>query len=205
VSRREDVAAAARELAGLSAETTPDDYAELLAPTGIDSAQLRADVVRRTTPPPIVSSCGLTVRGLLRRLGVVHPVLARPFVPTHGISDLITIANDAKALRHPLEDDGPGLGDWPIVGVDPHLHVYTVTGFRLVGDPLDAAAWHLDSIDGGQLDGSAILARSRSWSLVGAELVDDVHAIQGEARAPAVRRPMWRYIDCLAVLDAFAS
>lgn len=177
------VAALACSVDGIGATVERERYLDLLAGS-VESPRMRLDMAR-------MSSCALVVRGLWRLLGCTHPILARPYRIGRAMSDVVEIAQAAKAWRTPLAGDTPGVGDAVIVGVNPRLHVYVITS----GSTIDGAIWHLESIDGGQgPGGTQIRARQRRMAYEGKVLYDTL--------ADGTWRPVYGWADCVALLGA---
>ncbi len=102
-----------------------------------------------------MSSCALTVRGLWRRIGIVHSRLDAPYVNQMAVVDVLTIAKEAGAW-HPLrtgEEWAPQRGD--VIHVYAPEHVATLVEVEV--DP--RGGWLCESIDGGQGMHGANIAR----------------------------------------------
>jgi hypothetical protein len=107
MSIRDDVTAFARSLDGVSADpscpATRAKYLDLIAPGDPRAADLAT-----------LSGCALTIRGILRAVGVDHPLLSRPYVIGHAMSDLLQLATAAGAAYTSRRDVEPG--DIVVVG-----------------------------------------------------------------------------------------
>jgi hypothetical protein len=109
MTRRHELVAFAAALDGCSANPAdPVDrarYLDLIAP--YETSERAAEMAN-------MSGCALVARGILRALGVKHPLLDAPYVTGHAMVDLVQIARDAGALHGP--DYAPEPGDFVIVG-----------------------------------------------------------------------------------------
>lgn len=137
---RDDFVALARELEGLgAAPETKAAYLDLIAP--VETHGMREAMSS-------LSGCGLVTRGLWRRCGIVHPRLESPYVIGHAMSDLLSIAAEARAATAGLSR-WPEPGDAVIVGGGPDgggpEHVFTVL-------EVDDADNDITALDGGQRD-----------------------------------------------------
>jgi len=109
---RSQVTDYARSLAGLSAnpadELSARVYRDTIAP---------GETLARADEMALMSSCALTCRAILRRF-IKHPILEAPYRDRRAVSDLVEIAQAARAAwagdRHVGELIGPG--DMLIVG-----------------------------------------------------------------------------------------
>lgn len=193
------VAALAASLAGLSAASDPDRYADTLAGPA-DGPQFRRDVLGQ-------SCCALLVLAIWRLLGCTHELLRAAYVDGRAMGNVETIARAFGAWRKPNEDDGPGVGDAVrVVDERGDQHVFTVIAFGEAAD----GRWRLTSIDGGQGEhGAGVLQRTRTWHIdEHGALIDEVDAIPGDPRAPFARRRVEGYVDCTAlglVVEAAAA
>lgn len=120
---------------------------------------------------PKTSGCALTVRGLWRQAGLVHPLLGH-YKIGHAVLDVLTIAKesgayvDGTALAKGAYD--PAIGD--MVYVAAPEHVFTLIEVTKRG-PAD---YGIVSIDGGQTvnNQQIITKRFRNWVLSGRLLQD---------------------------------
>ena len=177
------VADYALSLDGLGADgPRRNTYLDLLS-GGIEPAQVREGMAQ-------MSSCALTVRAIWRELGCRDAVLLRRYVIGRAMNDVMTIGQRAGAWRTGVDGDSPGVGDAVIVGVDPKLHVYTVTAGRG-----DGTTWTLESIDGGQGPGGCHIARRMRTMAPDAtgRLVDTLVD-------SGTRRVVFGWVDCVALL-----
>lgn len=136
---------------GLGAHHRRDEYLQLLGPD--ESPEMREAMAG-------MSSCALTVRGLWRRLCIVHPRLHAPYQNAQAVVDVLEIAREAGAW-HPLARTSewvPTPGD--VVHVYPPEHV----GILVEVTPCPPFAHELEAflaerVDGGQGPRGAAIAR----------------------------------------------
>lgn len=136
----------AENVVGLGA--APDvaaDYLELVGPG--ESEAMRAAMLT-------MSGCGLTVRGLWRRLGMSDPRLEAPYVPGSVISDLLAMAQEAGGWTEGLSAD-LDVGD--VVYISEPDHVGTV-----VRCDRSESGVAVTTVDGGSQD-DAGRQLIRSW------------------------------------------
>jgi hypothetical protein len=169
---RETMGGAALGVVGLgAARTTADAYADLIAAG--ESANARRGMLA-------ASGCGLVVRGLWRRCGLVDPRLEAPYVVESVIATIEDMAREAGAWRSAADVVGsvyqPQEGDAFLL--DAPVHVATLT--RIV--PSEAlyieSKWF--SVDGGQRDaGGAELITTRVREYRSTARTLDGHALLG--------------------------
>jgi hypothetical protein len=173
---RDDVAAFALSLAGMSANPRDPDaraaYLALIAP---------GETPARAAEMGIMSGCALAGRAALRRF-IRHLILESPYRDRKAVSDLVEIAEDAHAAMPPRTEALPG--DIVIVGGGDDgggaEHVWISVGEG-------------EGIDGGQEDENDC----QSIVLRG-------HAIAGGWDSTATYRRKIRYVlDAAAILRAF--
>jgi len=108
-----------------------------------------------------VSTCGLTCRGLWRRMGVDMPALYQSYVFGTAISAEKYFAQNNKCWQSPVPDSTlrPSPGDYLIIGSGTATHVLTVIQWQ---DD------QLISVDGGQTNDKnlqCVLKRTRPWTI----------------------------------------
>jgi hypothetical protein len=146
---------------GCNAHDDPDRLLSLLGPD--EPPQIRADMLRE-------SECALTVRGLWRWLGLVHPRLAPPYKTGAAVEDVVAIARELGAWREPDPEQWPQPGDSVLVAAPEH--VFTIV------EELAPGAYV--SIDGGQrINGAEAIGRvTRRWHWSGGILFDYVFTMR---------------------------
>jgi hypothetical protein len=174
----------ATSLIGKAADDEDGVYVELIAPSDIESTARAHEMAKE-------SGCGLVVRGLWRRAGLDHPILAAPYRDTHAISDVVQIANDHGALR-PRSDWGSiAPGDVVIVDGDkPDVHMFTVVAVSDVASPTLAVV----SVDGGQR-----LGAMRVEGVLEIHRVFDEWFVDHRQTPPQSSRKVTHVIDCDAL------
>lgn len=104
----------ARPLDGLTADPSSPwraDYLDLIAP---------GETPHRAAEMATMYGCALVARGYLRRF-IQHPLLDAPYATGHAVSDLMTIARAAHAVR-PMHEL-PQLGDIVLVSAPEHVWI----------------------------------------------------------------------------------
>ena len=108
-----------------------------------------------------VSTCGLVVCGLWRRLGIPAPFLTKPYVFADGgaIVHIIAYAQSVEAWRTPLYAVTPLPGDCMIIGDGIQTHALTVVELDGPSDDL------IISVDAGQVGDTGLQAirERRRW------------------------------------------
>jgi hypothetical protein len=133
------MASLARRAVGLSAaDRTRAAFADLLAGPG-ESDAMRAAMLT-------MSTCGLTVRGLLRELGLKDPRLFAPYEPASVMTTLRDMATEAGAWTDGL---APDLAVGDVLMVSEPDHVGTVVELTRRDD----GSLAITTVDGGATDG----------------------------------------------------
>jgi hypothetical protein len=134
---------AAKWATGLTANPAEDrqSYLDFVGPG--ESAAMQGSMAT-------MSGCGLTVAGIWRAIGVVHPKLSAPYKPGEGISRLITVARSTNAWRPFTASELPQAGDMVLVGDNTAAngveHVYTIL------DQVETDITLFRTVDGGQIE-----------------------------------------------------
>lgn len=187
MATRDDLAAFARELDGVSAgDESRDRYLELIAPH---------ETPRRAAEMATMSGCALVQLGILRAF-IDHPLLAATYRTGMAFGDLLAIARQAGALHGPdrsleggdlvmVGDLGDGVGGGP-------GHVWMALAELGEDD-------QVDGLDGGQRTGSGQqLVQVRRH-----ELVDDYDRAGATDPGGGRRRLVRHVIDVGAILERF--
>lgn len=173
---RDRIVELARSYAGVSVSSDRYRYLDLVGPKGIEGAAREAFFAS-----PRTSGCGLTIRGLWRKMGLDHPRLMKPYVMGMGIADLVAIARefDAWIPNFKMGDRRPLPGDAILVGGSGQEHVATIT--EVFADD------YFESCDGGQVDqlgNQCIALRHRRWRKVGTNVLDTAEGLYGPKTKP---------------------
>lgn len=161
---RQRLVALAEGFASVSVSTARQRYLDVVRDPAIDGTARDVFFAH-----PKTSGCALVVRGIWRRAGLQHPILAAPYRIGEAISDVVRIARDAGAWVTG-GDRAPLPGDVVLVGAPSHEHVYTIVEARP-----DVGTYV--SVDGGQRDDAgqqAIRRLHRRWRIDRGRLVDVV-------------------------------
>ncbi len=165
----------AENVVGLGAGT-PDEYLALVGDGESDA--MRSAMLT-------MSGCGLTVRGLWRRLGMSDPRLEAPYVPGAVISDLLAMSQEADGWTEGLAE-GLDVGD--VVYVSEPDHVGTI-----VRVDRDAGGVSATTVDGGSQDDAGrqvIRSWARTFSLdgtvTGGPLAGNGRVVRGCMSLPAL-------------------
>lgn len=178
-SVRAYVADVAESVAGLGYGHGRDLYLDLLASPN-DSPMTKESEGH-------LWSCALTVRGIMRKLGVEHREIDRPYTFTgphscDAMTRLETIGVDFKAL---IEAGSPMLlpscGDF--VMVKQGFHVLTFTTSPTRGDD---GVTRVDTVEGGQKDAGGMCIQSFAGKIL--------HVERGQLFLSG--SPIWKWIDC---------
>ncbi len=161
---RDRICEEARGLNGLGVTKDKKGYVDLLGPKETYPMQEYFCM-------PGTSGCGLVIRGLWRRLGLIDRKVSPPYVFGRAITWLVSMARDRDAWLAAPKAAAPELpqpGDFVLVGGDKSRdggveHVFTVLSVERCPD----GTVSLTSIDGGQRDdkgNQVILEKNRSWA-----------------------------------------
>jgi hypothetical protein len=104
-----------------------------------------------------MSGCALTCIGNLKKLGIKHPIIDKPYINSTAVTRLVGLAHRVGAWVNFAPYTWPSAGDMPLVGDNTPEngveHVYqTITKPDFYDDPIV-----IESVDGGQRenDGNA--------------------------------------------------
>lgn len=174
-----------------AARANADQYADLIAAGETDRA--RAGLLK-------ASDCGLVVRGLWRRVGLVDPRLEAPYVVGSVMATIRNMALEAGAWRGAELVSGgeyaPEEGDVFWIGEGDHVATLT----RIVSSDTTDVDYKWFSVDGGQRDTSGaevILNRVRACKVDGAGML----VLDGLAAV----RPLVGVIDLEALAAKFGG
>lgn len=173
----------ALSLVGLTADTAPsrascrERYLAAIAPG--ETPAMAAQMAR-------MSGCALVaLRGYLAAF-IKHPIVSRPYVIGHAVSDLVTVGREAHAIREP--GDAPEVGDVVIVGGGTDGGGSEHAWIFVEGTASDAYG-----VDGGHFD-------VRGFQSV----IRRPHAIrEGWDSTSSYRRKVRFVLDAVAICEAF--
>ena len=164
---RRRLVALATSYVGCHDTTDRDRYLALICGPGDQSAQAHHDLEG-------ASGCALTVRGLWRLAGLMHPILTAPYVTGHAMQDLEAIARETGAWVEPKPGAPlPMPGDAVILASPTGGHAYTVLAVH-VGERTE-----LETVDGGQRDAAGrqwVARMTHMWTTEGGGIVDRAYS-----------------------------